>query len=57
MTDLYVGPSEGMVVFSSLLAVVEMSHKTGSLCEDGSSHSTLATHVNRDENELRTLTR
>jgi len=34
-----------------------MSHKTGGLCEDESFHSTLVTHANREEYELRTLTR
>jgi len=46
-----------MLGFLSVLAGVEMSHKTSGLCEDGSVHSTLVTHVNRDAHELHTLTR
>ena len=49
--------AEDMLVVSSVLAAVEMSHKTGGLCEDGSVHTTLLTDTNRDEHDLRTLTR
>jgi len=57
LTDLYVGPNRGHVGLFVRYRLTQDIPQDGGLCEDGSVHSTLVIHANRDEYELRTLTR